>query len=525
MVGKRQFKPTKCYGVLYIRFILFVCLLLVTLATTWFFLRDDSPSLKPTTHYCDGLEKNHSEKLSDVLRPFRDKLAKSTGVFPLETGTSAILTRAWLSDAAEKSIDVQYFIFSKDNVGLIAFDYLVHAADRGIQVRVLVDDFMVEFEEREILAMASHPNISIKIYNPGVNLGKNFFEKIKKFATDFDGANQRMHNKLFIVDGQVLITGGRNIEGMYFDFNHRYNFRDRDVLLLGQAAEQGQRIFNQYWNHQLSVDVTKILEDEKEGREISHQFERLHEYACNPQNYWPQIREQVRNLSRVFHSIQKSGDLVWTESANMVCDSPNKMGESGSNTAAKLIDLIANAKQSVDIQTPYLVTSESTRMLFKAAVDKGVNVRILTNSLASTDNVEAFSGYQRDRDELLATGVHVFEFRPDAKVRLELASSELQEELGHTAIFGTHAKTLVVDEKVTVIGSFNLDPRSAYLNTECLAIIDDRTIAEKVLQGIEEEFKPENAWKITPNWNPDDKVDLSKRLKTYTRYIIPKDVL
>ncbi len=199
-------------------------------------LRNSSPA---KTYSCDSMIKNHTEKLSDVLVPFREKMKMHTGVFPLETGESAILTRAWLSDAAEKSIDVQYFIFSKDNVGLIAFDYLVHAADRGVKVRVLIDDFMLDVEEHEILAMASHPNISIKIYNPGVNLGKNIFEKAKKYASDFKSANQRMHNKQFIVDGEVVITGGRNIESMYFDFDHQYNFRDRDVLLIGQAAREG----------------------------------------------------------------------------------------------------------------------------------------------------------------------------------------------------------------------------------------------------------------------------------------------
>ena len=482
------------------------------------------------TNLCEGLNKNHHEKLSTALAPFRKQMKNQTGVLPLETGESAMLARAWLSDAAERSIDVQYFIFKKDNVGLIAFDYLVHAADRGVKVRVLVDDFMLEFEEDEVLAMASHPNIDIKIYNPGVNLGKNFLEKIKKYATDFKGANQRMHNKQFVVDGEVLITGGRNVEGMYFDFDHEYNFRDRDVLFIGKAAREGQESFEQYWNNELSVNVTELLDGELAGKETESQFSALHNYACDPNNFWPQIREEIKNLSSFFEEIRNSDKFVWTEKATMVCDTPgkNQAQESwsgGGLTTQKLVELVSSAEHSIAMQTPYLITTEDTRKLFKNKTDAGVDIRILTNSLASTDNVEAFSGYQRDRDALLNTGVSVFEFRPDAAVRLKIAASELQELIDHRAIFGTHAKTMVVDNRITVISTFNLDPRSANLNTECLAIIDDQKIAKSVMEGIEEEFKQENSWQITLEWNPDGEVDLSKRVKTWTRRVIPKDVL
>ena len=504
--------------------------LIVALILLFFILTPNEPEvLQVSSNYCKSIVKNHNEKLSNALTPFKELMKTKTGVFPLETGESAILTRAWLSDAAEKSIDVQYFIFKKDNVGLIAFDYLVHAADRGIKVRVLVDDFMLGFEEEEVLSMASHPNIEIKIYNPGVNLGKNIFEKAKKYMTDFKSANMRMHNKQFIVDGQVLITGGRNIEGMYFDFDHEYNFRDRDVLFIGKAAREGLQSFNQYWKSELSVDVHELSQSVSEAYAES-QFYGLHEYACNPKNYWPQIREKVKNLSSVFKEIKESSDLIWTKKAQMVCDEPGKNSDEtswsgGGRTTSELVSLVSNAKKSIAIQTPYLITSEETRKFFKEKVAQQVDIKILTNSLASTDNVEAFSGYQRDREELLKTGVRVFEFRPDAAVRLKIAASELLQKEGHSAIFGTHAKTMVIDNQITIISTFNLDPRSANLNTECLAIIDNSKIASSVLEGINEEFRPENAWETTLDWNPDEEVDLTKRVKTWTRKVIPKKVL
>ncbi|NVJ61935.1 MAG: phospholipase D family protein [Gammaproteobacteria bacterium] len=492
--------------------------------------QDESVSLPVNTDFCKSIDLAPSNNLSQFLKPYEDKMSSETAVLPLETGKSAILTRAWLSDAAEKTIDVQYFIFSRDNTGLIAFNYLVRAAQRGVKVRVLVDDFMLEFEEEEILALASHPNIQIKIFNPGVSLGKNIVEKITTFVTDFKGANHRMHNKLFIVDGKALITGGRNVEGMYFDFDHHYNFRDRDILLIGNTVNAGQGYFNDYWNNRLSVDVHEVLNDVSLPDDYRNTLNKLNEYACNPNNYWPQIREAVVNLPDVFAEIEKSGELVWTKKAELVCDAPEKKtltstGTELSLTTERLIKLISESNQNIEIQTPYLVTTEPTRNLFKQKVSEGVRIRVLTNSLASTDNVEAFSGYQRDREELLATGIEVYEFKPDAKVRLDISSSELQNNLGHTAIFGMHAKTMIIDGKITVIGTFNLDPRSANLNTECLAIINNESITESVLEGVEEEFKPENSWRVTKEFNPDNEVDLSKRLKTRTRYIIPKDVL
>jgi len=200
------------------------------------------------------------------------------------------------------------------------------------------------------------------------------------------------------------------------------------------------------------------------------------------------------------------------------------LGGGGISTSA-LINLVKNAKSSIDIQTPYLITTALAQNLFKDAVDRGVKIRILTNSLASTDNVEAFSSYQTDRKKLLQTGVRIFEFRPDAVERKKIMTGELQEKLDYTPIFGLHAKSMVVDHKTTVIGTFNLDPRSANLNTECVVIVTSDKISKGVLSGMEEEFKPENSWETTLDFNPDTEVNKYKRLKTWTRKLIPKEIL
>jgi cardiolipin synthase C len=483
-----------------------------------------------TTDFCSAIHRDSSLSLSDALNDLTHSIKNKTGVYILEDGNTAMTSRAWLCEYAEQTIDIQYFIFSTDNVGLIACDYIVRAANRGVKVRLLIDDILVDARIEDILTLSSHPNIELKIYNPGVNLGKNIFQKIKRFATDFRGANQRMHNKTFIVDNKVVITGGRNIADEYFDYDHEYNFRDRDVFLLGKIAPQITNSFNQFWESNLSVPVEKIVSTHEINSADSGRFDNLHLYACNPDNFWPQVREKITQLPQAFKTIQQSGELVWLDSLQFVSDIPGKNKTTkglggGGNTTNALIKLVQQAKHSIDIQSPYLITSEQSRLLFKKATARGVKVRILTNSLASTDNVEAFSGYQRDRNKLLACGVRIFEYKPDAAIRKKIMTNALQEKMNFTPIFGLHAKSMVIDSQTTVIGTFNLDPRSANLNTECIVIIPSKKIASMVLLGMNEEFEPENAWETTNTFNPDNKVKKTKQLKSWTRKIVPKGIL
>lgn len=479
--------------------------------------------------FCSQIHSHDSSSLSKELEPLKDSLQSKTGVYVLEDGDGAMVTRAWLAEHAEKTIDIQYFIFSVDNVGLIACDYLVRAADRGVKVRILVDDIMVEAGIHEILTMDSHENIEIKVYNPGVNLGKNLAQKLGKFAFDFVEANQRMHNKTFIVDDKVAITGGRNIADEYFDYDHEYNFRDRDVLLLGKVTSQMHTSFEDFWNDELSVPSGKLVNEPTAKFESKDRFERLHQYSCNPENFWPQVRKKIQTLPVVFKQICESGELVWLKEVTFVSDIPGKSenynGLGGGVTTSALIDLIKNAKHSVTIQSPYLITTKLGQDLFAAAVRRGVKVRIQTNSLASTDNLEAFSGYQSCRRDLLKAGIEIYEFRPDAKCRFDIMTGALQKKVNFTPVFGLHAKSMVIDDSITVIGTFNLDPRSANLNTECFAIIPSVKIARKVLQEIEVELKPENSWHTTLDWNPDAEAGLKKQLKAASRKVVPTGIL
>ncbi|WP_426359429.1 phospholipase D family protein [Pseudocolwellia sp. HL-MZ19] len=483
---------------------------------------------------CAALSKPNQTSLLQHLAPYAEKMQNSTGVYVLEEGIESLLSRGWLTHKAEKTIDIQYFIFTADNIGLIAADYLIKAADRGVKIRLLVDDLMVDAKGDELLKLDAHENLSIKIYNPLANIGKNIFQKVTNLATNFHGFNQRMHNKTFTVDGKVSITGGRNVADEYFGYDHEYNFRDRDVLLLGGSVSEIESSFEDFWNDELSVPVTQLVKSENKDTDITASdlanYDALHQYACDPANYVPLVREKMKKIPEAFLQQETEGKVYWLKDVEYISDIPGKnnknkfLGGSGLSTD-KLIELVRNAKKSIIIQTPYLVTTDLSRDLFKALTDKGVEIKILTNSLASNDNLEAFNGYQRDRKKLLKTGVEIYEFKPDAEIRQKIMSEVMDKQLTTPPIFGLHSKSMVIDDEITVIGTFNLDPRSANLNTESITVIPSKALTLDVKQGMLEEMEPQNAWRTTADWNPDGEVSMLKQIKVKLRRVVPKNIL
>ena len=447
----------------------------------------------------------------------------STWAYVLEEGEEAVFSRAWLSDHSTRSIDIQYFIFSMDNVGLIALDYLIRAAHRGVKVRMIVDDIMLDVALEDVAALNAHPGIEIRIYNP--TEGKNAVQKVVNVARDFQGFNQRMHNKTFVVDGEVAITGGRNIADEYFDYDQAYNFRDRDVLLIGAGAEAIATSFDAFWDHPLAQPIDGPVEAER----AAELYAQIHAYACDPENFWPEIRALIDGIPDAIPHILASGRLHELDDIRFVSDAPGKNSSGGfsgggASTDALLAE-VQGAQESVVIQSPYLVLTELGLGLFRDAVARGVEVSILTNSLCSTDNLEAFNGYQRIRKDLLAAGVQVYEYRPDAAIRKQLITAEKQKRAGYVPVFGLHAKSMVVDHRTVVIGTFNLDPRSANLNTECVAIMESAPMAAQVEALMLLELEPDNAWHTTADWNPDGEAGRWKQFQCWLRGIVPTSVL
>jgi putative cardiolipin synthase len=452
-----------------------------------------------------------------------------SGSYVLDTGAEALIARAWLADHAERTMEIQYFIWSTDNVGILAAESLLRAADRGVKVRVLVDDLLIDAPDESLLALAHHPNIDIRIYNPKSTVGTPVQKRVVNVATDFRGVNQRMHNKILLIDGKAAITGGRNMADEYFDYDHEYNFRDRDVLLVGTVVGSVSASFEQFWASPLTVPVEELYDGlglmqkhvEVNDAEVQEIYQRLHAYAAAPENFAPEVRAAIEATPQTFPRL--STQTVWS-GVEFISDSPGKnantfsLGGGGLTTAA-LARLVESAKASITIQSPYLVASDAAIELLRRAVARGVRVRINTNSLASTDNLMAFSGYRSQRKRLLKLGLEITEFQPEPIAQRELLA-RLAAANKTKPVAALHAKTMVVDHQVTYIGTFNFDPRSANLNTEAGAIIHDAGLAQAVEQAIAVDMQPGNSWDAARD-DPDSHASFGKRNKVRLWQLLP----
>jgi putative cardiolipin synthase len=444
-----------------------------------------------------------------------------SGTLVLERGEQSLLVRGWLADNARRTIDVQYFIWSTDNIGILAAESLLRAANRGVRVRVLVDDLLIDAPDDSLRALAAHPNIDIRIYNPVHNVGVPWYKRLWGLLTNFRRANQRMHDKTLTVDGELAITGGRNMADEYFDFDHAYNFRDRDALVMGGAAALVQSSFERFWNSPLAVPIERQLGDPMPAARVAAVHAELRAHAADPRNFAPEVRQAIADVPRDFPRLAEQ--LRWGR-VDFVSDHPGKNdGDSGLGggglTTDALARLVESARDEVLVQSPYLVLSDPALALFQRALARGVRVRICTNSLASTDNLQAFSGYRSQRKRLLAMGIEIREFRPHPRVEHEVMQRYAALRSG-SPVFALHAKTLVVDRSSTFIGTYNLDPRSENLNTEVGVIINDPVQAQRVAAAIETDMRPENSWNPAID-DPDDAAGWRKRMKVRFWQMMP----
>jgi len=458
-----------------------------------------------------------------------DQMKSSTGTYILEQGEEALIGRAWLTQHAQHSIDVQYFIWSTDNVGTLAAEQLQRAAERGVKVRVLVDDMLVDADDRTLLLLAAHKNIDIRIYNPNVSVGQSFFNLLWNVVTQFRGVNQRMHDKTAIFDGVAGITGGRNMADEYFDFDEQYNFRDRDILLLGPAVMSMQDNFEEFWSSNLAVPVEQVIDvptGELSKADAKRKMDELRSYAADTGNFEPEVRSAIANLPQAFPTLLQK--MTW-QPVTFISDAPGKnAGESGLNggglATESLFEAVRNARHSILIQSPYLIMPKGGIELLEKLKENGVRTRISTNSLASTDNIPAFSGYHRQRPRLLNAGVELYEYKPYPGIQKSLIQrfpklAELN------PVFALHAKSMVIDDELVYIGTFNLDPRSANLNTEVGVLIESRELARQLTASIEQDMQPENSWHTTHEYAPDYEVARSKRLRLGFVNLLPIEPL
>lgn len=462
---------------------------------------------------CGAVEAPPQSLAKLVNSVLQDK--QGSGIYVLDKGEDSLLARGWLADHAEQSIEVQYFIWSDDNIGILAAESLLRAADRGVKVRVIVDDLLIDAPGKVMVALASHQNIEIKIYNPKHSTGVSAPERVFHMLTSFRSFNQRMHDKTFIVDGNVAITGGRNMANEYFDYSHEFTFRDRDVLLLGPVVADMVGNFNAFWQDDITVAVAEQLSGDARrlsAEDVQVAYMDLHIYAQDPENFEPEVRAALHGIVDDFPRVIE--EMTWGD-IQFLHDEPGKNDghgfAGGSETTRELTRLVAGARKQIIIQSPYLVMPKNGIEFFADLVKKGVTVKIVTNSLASTDNLLAFSGYAGQRDDLLEAGIEIYEFKPDPEIRRELI--ERLDKMGKDIpTFAIHAKTMVIDSETLFVGTFNMDPRSANLNTEVGVMMVNAKLAKQVEEAILADMLPENSWRAGVD-DPDSHASFYKRLK------------
>ncbi len=424
-----------------------------------------SDSEKPSSHSLPptGIE----SQLADALQPLLDQHPDQSGVYPLTDGVDAFVARLALIRAATSSIDVQYYIYHGDETGQLLTASLMQAAERGVRVRLLLDDMNTTGKDSALALLSDHPNVEVRLFNPFLNRLLRGWEFLGNFAR----ANRRMHNKSLTVDGIATIVGGRNIGDEYFSANQSIDFGDFDLWAVGPVVTEISAQFDLYWNSQAAYPVTSLMKpSELSWAEAKPKIQQAMKHYQNS--------EYVQRLKRatLIDDLSRSDSPLYWGKAYALYDHPSKANPefheaqmtSGvlpeNYMLPQLIDVFDQAQDNLVLVSPYFVPGEDGVKLLTQYQQRGVKVRVITNSLAATDVVAVHSGYQRYRKALLKAGVELKEVRVDANAKPGSWRGSSKVSL--------HAKTFYLDDKTLFVGSFNLDPRSAALNTELGIVIE-----------------------------------------------------
>ncbi len=436
--------------------------------------------------------------------------ARGNRVLMLSGGYDALLLRVHLIRQARTSIAIQTFIWTNDEVGRLLMYEVIEAAKRGVKVRIIADQMVSDHDPATVAFLATvHPNIEIKHYRPPLSrLKPSRLQTMIAALQSFRDLNQRMHNKVLIVDDAVLITGGRNIENTYYDHEVGLNFRDRDVLVVGPAVRLASASFEEFWNYKHAV-ASRQLVDVAGAIAAGHypRYTQRSDYDFG--GYFDALDREAGDADVI--AARFSSRLRPVERAVFICDLPGKRTGVFSKAARITRELRATleqARERVTVQTPYLVLSPQAKEVIREMKQRNpaLVIRVSTNSFASTDNLYAYSANYRLRGTYVeGLGLEVHEFKPKPASLTTLFPQyagmvrrfEARAKPGAPAPFlSLHAKSLVVDDRVAFIGSYNLDPRSEALNTEAGLLVEDAAFARELRAEIDRDMRPENSWVI-----------------------------
>lgn len=416
----------------------------------------------------------------------------ASGFRLLDRNQDGLRWRLALIDSARHSIDVQYYLWYGDAAGRLLAKRLLDAADRGVRVRMLVDDLntlignagTVALRDKVAAWIDAHPNVEIRLFNPWSNRG--IAGRVGEMATDLQRLNQRMHNKAMIVDNQAVILGGRNIGDEYLGLHEEFNFHDLDVLGMGPVARQASAVFDAYWNSDwvMPVSALRLAVSPEEVAEARAQLvQRLTETASlsrfplAPQSW----SSELASLRSELH----------VGTSQVVSDRPEQ-GSIEHVMLERIHALLRTAQREVLIVNAYIIPAERGIELLRELNGRGVEIGILTNSLASHDVPAVNSHYKQWRKPILEAGTKLFEIRHDASIQATVVDTPPT----HAGFMGLHSKGTVVDRERVYIGSMNYDPRSAGVNTEMGVFIESPGLAEAFAEIIQRDMQPANSWQV-----------------------------
>ncbi|WP_288380089.1 phospholipase D family protein [uncultured Massilia sp.] len=433
-----------------------------------------------------ALERTESTPLGQAVAPLAAANPGRSGVHPLVDGRDAFAARVLLAHSAERSLDVQYYIWRDDLTGTLMLDVLRSAAERGVRVRLLLDDNNTGGLDPVLAALDRHPNVEVRLFNP---FGMRRWRGLG-YLTDFGRLNRRMHNKSFTADNQATIIGGRNIGNEYFDASGDMLFVDLDVLAVGPVVRDVSKDFDNYWNSASAYPVTTLV-DAGDAEPAAALAERAAAYRV--QDEAQRYLEAIVNSPFVEQLVRQQLPLEWSVT-RLVSDPPDKVlgqAEPDERMAVGLRKLLGEPKQSVDLVSPYFVPSKEAAQALEDLARSGVKVRVLTNSLEATDVAAVHAGYAKWRRELIEAGVSLYELRRSWGPALPETG---RGRFGSSAS-SLHAKTFGVDGRTVFIGSFNMDRRSIDLNTEMGFVIDSPAMAAQLSKTLRESM-PERAYEV-----------------------------
>lgn len=454
----------------------------------------------PTSHAFAHPEQTSLGKAFALAQTQHPELS---GFRVINNGVTALMTRAALADLAERSIDIQYYIFDPDDSGAFLLNRLLAAAKRGVRVRLLLDDFLLTIDDQTLAQLNAQPNMEVRIFNPYRDRAR--WSRSFQMMFNLDRLGRRMHNKVFAVDGQIGILGGRNVSNHYMEGESDSNFRDIDLLATGPILRDVEKSFDSFWNSEIVVPVAAFGIKSAAGELVS--IAPSGHYEKSPNEGGPEIEYQIRKPALV-KGLLAAENFFWAR-GKAVAEPPVRQAAGAVKSSSEIARALSIARQGstkeVSFEVAYFVPGDGGVKMLGDLVKRGVRVRVLTNSLASTDVIAVHAGYAKYREALLAAGVELYEYRTDAK-RPEPVGHHLHRGSSGSAL---HAKVVIHDRRLVWVGSANFDPRSRRLNTEAGLLIDSEALAEKMLSSMERDYGPDESWRLALETDP---VTESKRL-------------